>query len=352
MPMSKKLLALLVSTCVISGTAHAYTSQAPLDGEVKAPSNLVLAQADGADIEIDVIEDIPFPDEPDFPMMEEGEQEIEVIEEDGSTDYTDIPVPAATPVAPAQDKTPQMTGVREDTLQSDVFYDSDPLNIPRGAQPTVPEKVNPEKDKAAKVVHVEKNYDYDDDKSVLVSARRALDLGRYDSAISLYDGLYKKNPRDPRILMGRAVALQKAGRIQSSIQMYEDLLEIQPNNIEAETSLLGLVRTRYPALALKRLLELSEKNPHNPDIAGQVGLTYADLGNMEDAVRYLGIAVSIDPNNALNYYNLAVLYDRGHSYDEAIKMYEEALSKDTLYGGGRSVPRDAIYQRLSALRMR
>jgi tetratricopeptide (TPR) repeat protein len=81
-------------------------------------------------------------------------------------------------------------------------------------------------------------------------------------------------------------------------------------------------------------------------------MTYADVGNIRDALRYLGMAVSLEPNNASYYYNLAVVSDRAGEVKQAIKFYEEALDKDSLYGGGRSVPRDAIYDRLSVIRDR
>ena len=42
----------------------------------------------------------------------------------------------------------------------------------------------------------------------MVSANRAMKLGRYDAAKEMYDDLYKLNPRDAQILSGRAVLLQ------------------------------------------------------------------------------------------------------------------------------------------------
>ena len=43
----------------------------------------------------------------------------------------------------------------------------------------------------------------------IVAAGRALKLGRYDAAKSLYDELYALNPRDARVLMGRTILFQK-----------------------------------------------------------------------------------------------------------------------------------------------
>ncbi|MCB9973340.1 MAG: tetratricopeptide repeat protein [Rhodospirillales bacterium] len=232
----------------------------------------------------------------------------------------------------------------------DVFYDSVPVR--RGVQPTAPEKVDPITRPAGKIVHVSKDFEADEDQAILVSAKRALALGRYDSALDFYEQLYKKNPRDARILMGKAIALQNLGHVQTAIKAYEELLNVQPDNLEAEVSMLGLVKTRFPAVALKRLLALGAKHPNEAGLSAQIGMSYAEMGNVRDALRYLGSAVSLEPNNAFYYYNMAVVSDRAGNLKDAIKYYEEALSKDTLYGGGRTVPREVVYERLSVIRAR
>lgn len=234
--------------------------------------------------------------------------------------------------------------------EPDLFYDSMPVR--RGVQPTAPEKVDPLSRPAGKIIYVQKDFDAGEDQSLLVSARRALSLERYDSALGFYDQLYAKNPRDARVLMGKAVALQNLGQIQTAIKTYEELLDVDPNNLEAEVSMLGLVKTRFPALALKRLLELYESNPNEAGLNAQIGMSYAEIGNIREGLRYLGTAVSLEPNNPSYYYNLAVVSDRAGDFKNAITYYEEALSKDTIYAAGRSLPRDSIYERLSVIRQR
>ena len=234
--------------------------------------------------------------------------------------------------------------------EPDVFYDSMPVR--RGVQPTAPEKVDPIARPAGKIIHVTKDFDSEDDQAILVSAKRALDLGRYDSALSFYEQLYAKNPRDSRVLMGKAIALQKLGRVQNAIKAYEELLSVQPGNVKAEVSMLGLVKERFPAIALKRMLELYDKNPNDAGLNAQIGMAYAEIGNLKDAIRYLGMAISLQPNNPSYYYNLAVISDKAGDFKQAVLYYEEALSKDRLYGAERSLPRDVIYDRLSVIRKR
>ena len=85
-------------------------------------------------------------------------------------------------------------------------------------------------------------------------------------------------------------------------------------------------------------------------VAAQLGVTYADQGDYEQAFRYLGIASSIEPDNAQHLFNIAITADRVGKRKEAIKYYEKALEADAVYGSGRTIPRETIYDRLSVLR--
>ncbi|HNS44318.1 MAG TPA: tetratricopeptide repeat protein, partial [Alphaproteobacteria bacterium] len=89
--------------------------------------------------------------------------------------------------------------------------------------------------------------------SRVVAAGRALKLGRHEAAQEMYDELYKLNPRDARILMGRAVLFQKLGEPGRAISTYEELLAVDPSNTEAIVNLAGLIRKDHPAVALSKL---------------------------------------------------------------------------------------------------
>lgn len=234
----------------------------------------------------------------------------------------------------------------------DAYYDALPLP-PSGAlakKTAGPREVDPRLEPASRFVIVTKDKEGGSVESLLVAANRALALGRHDAAVDLFDQLYKKNKRDRRVLMGRSVALQKAGRKEAARAAYDELLKLSPDNREAQVNMLGLMAEDYPAVALRRMLDLRKKWPADSGLAAQIGLTQARLGNDREAIEYLGIAASIDPSNASHSFNIAVVADRLGDRDAAIKFYEQALQTDTLHGGGRSVPRDSIYSRLSVLR--
>lgn len=293
----------------------------------------------------------PAPDAPPAP----DSPVVETVPEDHT------PPPAAPLVAPekapaadeAQGQAQTQAVTRPDVAPGDdSYYDSLPLppSGPLAKKTAGPREVDPKLEPASKFVVVTRDQDANGFEALLVSANRALALGRYDAAVDLFEQLLRKNSRDRRAMMGHAVALQKAGRGEAARGAYEALLKLDPDNREAQTNLLGLIAQDYPAVALRRMLDLRKKWPQDAGLAAQIGLTQARLGNDRDALDYLGMAASIDPSNAGHLFNMAVVADRIGDKDQAIELYEQALQVDTLHGGGRSVPRDTIYSRLSVLR--
>lgn len=259
---------------------------------------------------------------------------------------TPQPAALAATAAPPQEVQPPVSAAPE----VDTFYDSKMI-VPSGpALDNGPRKVDPSLEPGSSFVVVTKTHSGQSQESLLISANRALKLGRYEAAMEMYDTLYSRNQKDPVILLGRAVAYQKAGRAESAIKMYEDLLAIDKNNKTALLNMLGLLREQYPETALRRLMILRDKYPDNAGIVAQMGLTEAGLGHPEEALRYLGIAASLEPQNAQHMFNMGIVADRKGDRAQAVKFYEQALETDAVYGGSRSIPREQIYDRLAILR--
>lgn len=233
----------------------------------------------------------------------------------------------------------------------DLFFDADSL-VPTGemGSKSGPRKVDPVLEPASKLIIVKKNASPDSKSAQLVAAQRAMKLGRYESALDIYDMLYAKNKRDPRILMGRAVALQRLGRFDAAISSYEELAAIDSKNVEAQVNMLGLLGTKYPSVALRRLLDLRDEYPHHVGIVSQIGVMQAQLGSLQEAMRYLGIAASMEPHNPSHVYNMAVISDRAGVKKQAVRYYEQALELDSVYGRSQTLPRESIYERLANIR--
>lgn len=285
---------------------------------------------------------------------------------------TAAPVATATttaaPAAPAQegliplpeqiDGSVQGTNVMGDSgvqqRHSGTYYDSNAL-VPdsdlSSAGATGPRKVDPAYEPGQKYIIVEKGPGASSFQGQYTAATRALKLGRYAAAMEMFEKLYKKNHKDARVLMGLAVAQQGAGFNESAARTYEDLLKVQPNNADAIVNLMGIMRSQYPSVTLKKLIELRGKYPSNPGIPAQMGLVNAELKNYDDAIRAFEVAASMDPRNSSHIYNMAIVADQKGDTAKAIRYYEQALQLDASYGdSANSLPREQIYDRLVVLR--
>ncbi|MCK6418410.1 MAG: tetratricopeptide repeat protein [Alphaproteobacteria bacterium] len=264
-----------------------------------------------------------------------------------------VPVPAvnATPTAtpPASPLTPAPTNAAPPGADENVFFDAEDL-VPRSEMATgAPRKVNPVLQPGSSLVIVDRTAPRGSRSAELVSAQRAIKLGRFESALEILNVLYEKNKRDPQILLARAVALQKVGDTESAVLAYEELLRIQPNNTQAQVNMLGLIGDRYPAVALQRIDELSRKNPQSVGLIAQAALLSAKMGRYDDAMKYFGLAAAREPRNPSHIYNMAVIADKSGDKRNAISYYEKALEADTI-NGGRAIPRESVFERLAQLR--
>jgi hypothetical protein len=275
----------------------------------------------------------PMPELPELPEMP------------GIAAVKSIPIPV--PVQSLSGESEGGVKAGADYSVADKYYSSD-----RGVTTSdlnAPVKADPTKDPARRIVIIDRISGAGDLDARFVAAQRALDLRRYESALHMFEGLYKGNKRDQRVLMGRAVALQMTGQEERAVQAYEELLDLAPKNPKVLVNLLGLISKQYPTVALERLGALYERFPGNAAIAAQMGLAEAGLNNYDSALRFIGIATSLEPGNAQHYFNLAVVYDHNREYKKAIAQYERSLEIDSMSRQG-TIKRDVIYDRLSRLR--
>lgn len=306
--------------------------------------------------DFDMDDGLPMPEvvsQPDIPelqdMQEYAKENNTASMPNTAASGANVGMPSYSESFSNQSRTNRVTRSTNTPIGPQRYYDSK-LGQKRGYQQPVIRKADPEKEPGSRFVVVHKQNNAGDFDSILVAAERAFKLERYNAAHDFYKQLYKKNPRDSRVLMGRAVTLHKMGRVNSAILAYEELLERYPDNPEAVVNLMGLIRQDYPSVALQRLLELKEKNPNNPSILAQIGITHSDMGNNAEAIKYLGMASTLEPDNPQHYFNIAILSEKIRDSAGAVKNYEKALEVDAVYGSGRSVSRELIYDRLTHLR--
>ena len=185
--------------------------------------------------------------------------------------------------------------------------------------------------------------------SRLKSARVALAQGNNGAALGLFNDLHQDYPKDKRILMGRAVSLQKLGQSDEALAAYEAVLNRDPKNIDALNNMLGLLKAKDPQLALEKLQQLHDAYPYQGDIAAQLGISYATTGQYDQALRYLEMADSMKPGSAFVLYNKAVLLDKMGRTREAASLYRYILRLAADGEIDQELPLDSIRRRLAAL---
>lgn len=164
-----------------------------------------------------------------------------------------------------------------------------------------------------------------DARDLAVEGYSALMRGDYRRALELYDTALKSEPRSARALAGRAAALHKLHRTDEARQAYERVLAVAPGNREALTNLVALTASANPDTALSGLRRLESQAPNFSPVVAQIGLLMAESGATDEAVPYLVRAASLEPNNALYRYNLAVTLDTAGRGEEAAAAYQSTI---------------------------
>jgi Flp pilus assembly protein TadD len=142
----------------------------------------------------------------------------------------------------------------------------------------------------------------------------------------------KEEPTSVLALLGRGAALQKLGRGSDAQGAYDQVLKLDPQNREALTNLTSIVAERSPQDAVARLQELEREYQGFSPIKAQIGLAYAKMGSMPQALEYLRRAVALSPDAVMYHYNLALVLDHLGRKDQAVASYERVLAS---ISGGR-----------------
>lgn len=94
--------------------------------------------------------------------------------------------------------------------------------------------------------------------------------------------------------------------------------------IEQETIYQWMNNGNYEE-AIKALFSNIEENPEIIENYINAGIVLADVGEIDKAERFFQKAITIDDKNGAVYYNLANLYYEQARFQEAIKLYQQAL---------------------------
>ncbi|HLB71309.1 MAG TPA: tetratricopeptide repeat protein [Candidatus Methanoperedens sp.] len=113
---------------------------------------------------------------------------------------------------------------------------------------------------------------------------------------------------------------------------FDEALKLDPLNLSARRGLLKseifkpIVEGDYdPEITEKRLMLILQEDPDDPHALLFLGSIYSPI-DTERAIEYYHIAIDKDPSIAAAYFGIGFIYDEQNRYDEALIMYEKALS--------------------------
>lgn len=161
-----------------------------------------------------------------------------------------------------------------------------------------------------------------------------------ESAEKIYQQLLEIIPDDPDLLHFFGMLRNQLGFAEEGIEYIKKALEVAPNYVDAENSLgniyLLMGQSKLAEQHFRRVIEL---NPQFAAAHANLGIALKELGRAEEAEGCLRKAIQYEPDVAHHYQNLANVFRALHQYDDAVEMYRKSIAMH---------PADALaYQRLT-----
>jgi protein O-GlcNAc transferase len=140
-------------------------------------------------------------------------------------------------------------------------------------------------------------------------------------------------------LLGQAIGLHQAGRFGEAEQLYDRVLSVDKNNVEA-LQLLGTMEAQRGNLskAYKLLSSALELKPRSAELLINLGNVLKLQGRFEEALRMYDKALSIDPNSILALNNRGSALSTLRRFSDARASFDTALKINPDYA-------DALYNR-------
>ncbi len=178
----------------------------------------------------------------------------------------------------------------------------------------------------------------------LQDAWAALRQGNAAQAQSLYQQVLAERPDDPDATLGLAVSLHRQHQLDAAWAAYQRSLQLWPDNETARTGLLTLLSESEPGTAESRLQEWVQAHPRDADAQAALGRLLGRQGRWAEAMGPLALAQALAPSSAAHAYNLAVALDQARRYEDALRLYRQALQL-----GAVGVPVKAAQRRIDEL---
>jgi tetratricopeptide (TPR) repeat protein len=154
-------------------------------------------------------------------------------------------------------------------------------------------------------------------------------LGKNELATSMGREAVRLNPENMAYRRTLAEIYINALEFDSAIVAFEGIVEHDPTDHEAWSTLAHIQQMRDPVKAQKMYEQIIDRFGTDGDAYFQLAQIYAASNRIGDAIKALGGLLSIDPENNEIKKALADMYIRSDSVDTALRMYQDLVELDS-----------------------
>jgi|GEM_PF-1479804 len=167
-------------------------------------------------------------------------------------------------------------------------------------------------------------------------AQHFVSIGNYREALNAYIEFLKYEPDNKDGYNNLGAIYSKLGDNKSAITVLEHALKIDPNSEDIKTNLaiahqkygIELMEKRSYDSALNEFHKSLELMPNDPDIYAILAMAYERIGKLDEACKYVDLAIKIDPQNKTAkkiIWNIKIQqaenYIKAKDYDKALECY-------------------------------
>jgi len=148
----------------------------------------------------------------------------------------------------------------------------------------------------------------------------------YQVAKNLYEQILKINPNLVEAYNNLGLIFSLEGQNKKAKECYEKAIEIKPNFISAQQNL-GLIFQKIGNYeeAKKCYQKVIEVNSDLANVQYNLGLVFQKLGNYEEAKKCYQKVIKINPKIAEAHNNLGIVFSYMGKFNQAINCYSEAI---------------------------
>ena len=142
-----------------------------------------------------------------------------------------------------------------------------------------------------------------------------------------------------------AVKNHQEGKIDVAQELYNQVLKIDPNFVNAHNNLGVILQDLGELQKAKSCYEKTiEINPSYVKAYNNLGVILQDLGEHQKAKEYYEKAIKINPNYTNVYYNLGVIFQKLSDLQKAKECFEKAIEIDPDYTDAHNQLLKSLYQ--------